>query len=199
MIYTAGIYKHNGELIEKVEKLYLKKGFKIADVTYGEGVFWKNIDLKKYKFFKSDIQTCPEASYDFRDLPYASESMDVVVLDPPYAHNPGKTFMINHTYKNIETTTGMYHKDIIKMYEDGMVEAKRILKKNGRLWVKCKDEIETSKQRWSHIEIYNIAIKLELYPKDLFIFVQNSKPYVQKKEQQHARKNHSYLWIFENN
>jgi hypothetical protein len=104
--------------------------------------------------------------------------------------------IINANYKNSETTKGFYHKDIINLYHDGMLEAKRILKNpNGLLWVKCKDEIESSYQRWSHIEIYKIALELGFYGKDFFVLTQNIKPVIQHK-QQHSRKNQSYLWIF---
>lgn len=186
---------NNDDLIKEVSKLYLFDKAKIADVTYGKGVFWKKVDLKQYDFHPSDLITVPTALYDFTKLPYKSKTFDVVVFDPPYAHNPGK-MMVNDNYKNSETTKGFYHKDIIDLYKKGMVEANRILKENGTLWVKCQDEIESSLQRWSHIEIFNIALnELNLIPKDLFVLTQNKKPFVQH-TQKHARKNHSYLWIF---
>lgn len=58
------------------------------------------------------------------------------------------------------------------------------------------DEIESSIQRWSHIELYEIALRLKFYAKDLFVLTQKSRPCIQHKKQQHARKNHSYLWVF---
>ena len=78
-----------------------------------------------------------------------------------------------------------------------MLESERILKEQGFLFVKCQDEIESGYQRWSHIEIYNIAMLLGFYGKDLFILKSFSNPGIQNKNQQHARKNHSYLWIFQ--
>lgn len=62
---------------------------------------------------------------------------------------------------------------------------------------KCQDEVCGGKQQWSHIEIQDIAEKeLFLYAKDLFILVNTSRP-KPLYQQKHARKNHSYLWIFE--
>jgi hypothetical protein len=64
--------------------------------------------------------------------------------------------------------------------------------------VKCKDEIESGKQCWSHIEILEEATKLGLYGKDLFILVPTSRTSSGRwKRQLHARKVHSYLWVFE--
>lgn len=193
LIYTS--YTCNNDvLFEKVSQLYFREGMMIADVTYGKGVFWRKIDLKKYTFFPSDILTC-ERKYDFRKLPYSRDSFDIVVFDPPYCHNPGQ-MIINANYKNVETTRGLYHKDIIQLYREGMRESQRVLKKDGLLLVKCKDEIESSRQQMSHIEIHDIATKeLGMTVQDLFVLTQKTNPIVQFK-QKHSRKNHSYLWIF---
>jgi hypothetical protein len=91
----------------------------------------------------------------------------------------------------------MYHDDILDLYTSGMSEAWRVLKWGGYLWVKCKDELESSTQRWSHIELFLIAVELGFYAKDLFILTQTQNPIIQHKAQQHSRKNHSYLWVFE--
>ena len=191
----TSITGNNDDLISCVAKLYLKKRVIVADVTYGRGVFWKKINLKSINFYPSDLLTCKN-KYDFRNLPYPNNKMNIVVFDPPYCHNPGK-MIVDPNYRNAETTKGMYHADIIKFYYDGMKEAKRVLKNpGGMLWVKCKDEIESGYQRWSHIEIYNIAKDLGFYAKDLFVLTQKITPIVQFKKQQHSRKNHSYLWIF---
>jgi hypothetical protein len=85
----------------------------------------------------------------------------------------------------------------MKLYQDGMYEAKRILKNDGFLWIKCQDQIESSKQCWSHIEIYQMAVEMGFYAKDMFVLHQDGKPHIQHK-QQHARRNHSYLWVFQN-
>jgi len=192
----VGIYTchsgSNADLLEVVSKLYLKEGCTVADVTYGKGAFWKNMDMGRYNFLPTDIKS----GVDFRSLPYSNGSIDVTVLDPPYAHNPG-TMFVDATYNNAATTKGMYHKDIINLYAKGMSESHRILKKGGFLFVKCQDEIESSKQKWSHIEIFAIALEIGFYAKDLFVLHQNGKPTIQHKQQKHARKNHSYLWVFQ--
>lgn len=208
-IYTC-LQGKNDSLIASVCELYIKQGDKIADVTWGKGAFWKKVDVTDYEFYASDLRKddrvtqIDHAKYpqnmlfetDFKSLPYENSFFDVVVLDPPYVHNPGKMF-VDTTYNNAETTKGFYHKDIMKLYQDGMIEAKRVLKKDGFLWVKCQDQIESSKQCWSHIEIQQMAVDMGFYTKDLFVLHQDGKPHIQHK-QQHARRNHSYLWIFQN-
>lgn len=188
----SSISGRNADLIAQVVRFYAFPHAFIADVTWGKGAFWKSVDLSQYNFSKSDIAL---NGIDFRNLPYNDTSFDIVVLDPPYAHHPG-TFMNDATYNNNATTKGMSHTDIQDLYRDGMQEAKRVLKDGGLLWVKCQDEIESGRQCYSHIEIYNTATILGFYAKDLFILKQNSPPLVQNKQQKHSRKNHSYLWIF---
>ena len=190
-IVYSSVYGKNADLIAQVVKLYAFPSASIADVTWGKGAFWKAVDLSRYNFHPSDIKD----GIDFRDLPYENNSLDVVVLDPPYAHNPG-TFMTDDTYNNNATTKGMNHDAIQQLYRDGMQEAYRVLKDGGLLWVKCQDEIESGKQRYSHIEIFNTGSQLGFYAKDLFILKQDTSSPVQQKKQQHAKKNHSYLWIF---
>jgi len=195
MIYSS-VCGNNDLLINQVVEFYVRAGSKIADVTYGKGVFWRKVNLKDYIFHPSDILTCPKTPYDFRALPYKDEAYDVVVFDPPYVHNPGQ-LIVDANYKNRDTTRGMYHDDILDLYASGMREAWRVLKQGGQLWVKCKDELESSTQRWSHIELFLIALELGFYAKDLFVLTQTHNPIVQFKTQQHSRKNHSYLWVFE--
>lgn len=197
-IYTT-ITGNNADLIKDVGELYFKDGFIICDPTFGKGVFWRKIDLTRFEFFPSDLLTCPDHQYDFRHLPYAEDSFNVLVFDPPYCHNPG-CLIVDANYKNAATTKGFYHRDIIQLYREGMIEAARVLQPGGLLLVKCKDEIESSKQRRSHIELYSLALdELRFTDEALFILKQKNNPIVQHKRQLHPRKNCSYLWVFRKN
>ncbi len=188
---------NNTDLIKEVSDLYIKDGEKVIDITWGKGVFWKKVDLSRLDFYATDLITnAPNGNHNLNNLPYLSDTFDHVILDPPYAHTPGNMH-VNKNYKNKETTKGMYHTDIMsQLYVRGMMEARRLLKHKGYLWVKCQDEIESGKQKWSHIEIYNIATQSGFYGKDMFVLTRNGSPTTQHK-QLHARKNHSYLWIFQ--
>ena len=77
----------NETVFPQVLSLYVPDSSVIADVTYGEGVFWRNIPENQYKVLGTDIQD----GVDCRELPYADGEIDCVVLDPPYMHSPGGT------------------------------------------------------------------------------------------------------------
>jgi ubiquinone/menaquinone biosynthesis C-methylase UbiE len=77
-----------------------------------------------------------------------------------------------------------------------MTEAYRVLKPGGLLWVKCQDEIESGRQRWTHMELQARAVALGFVDRDMALLIQKAAP-LQFKRQLHLRKNHSYLLILE--
>jgi hypothetical protein len=188
---------NNDLLLAQAAKLYLRPGNRIADVTYGKGVFWRQIDLAQYDFHPSDLLTVPEHPHDFRRLPYRSADFDVHVFDPPYIHHPRAGRYMEADYRNHQTTKGFSHDDIIQLFRDGMIEGHRILKPGGLMLVKCKDEIESGKQKITHIEIHDIAVnELRMEVQDTFVPTQKQPVMYGGQPQQHAWKNHSYLWVF---
>ena len=67
-------------MFPEILALHVADGATIADVTYGKGVFWQNVDADRYQLLATDLQT----GVDCRELPYDDASLDCVVLDPPY-------------------------------------------------------------------------------------------------------------------
>jgi hypothetical protein len=191
---------NSSDLISQVASFYLSKGMKVADVTYGKGVFWGKVDLSDYDFYPSDLLTGSSRGrikkYDLGNLPYKNRSFDCIVLDPPYMHNPGRP-IVEANYRNRESSRGMYHVDILdKFYRRGLSEASRVVKLGGFVWVKCSDEIESGCQCRGHIEVFDIATR-EFDLVDLDMFILTSSRTVQVKAQQHGRKNYSFLWVFQ--
>lgn len=188
----------NAKLIEQVAKLYFPPKAKVADVTYGNGAFWEWEVSRDFSLTASDLysKSASLPCYDCRSLPYAREQFDVVVFDPPYMHG-GKTAKasIGKCYGNAPTAL-KDHKAIACLYYEGMKEAYRILKPGGILLVKCQDEIESGKQKRTHIEVFQFAYCLQFKDLDLFVLMQNGTPCIRQREQKHARKNHSFLWVF---
>jgi hypothetical protein len=70
----------NADVFERIVQLHVPRGARVADVTFGQGVFWRNIPPKNYKLVPSDIQS----GVDCRSLPYPDGSFNCAVLDPPY-------------------------------------------------------------------------------------------------------------------
>jgi tRNA G10 N-methylase Trm11 len=196
----------NSELFPKILKLHVPKSSVIADVTYGKGIFWKNVPQGEYHLYPSDIQT----GVDCRTLAYKDETVDCVVLDPPYMEGlfrrktshmagDGNYQAFRDTYSNGEAQNGgaKYHGAVLDLYFKAGKEAYRILKKEGILIVKCQDEVSANRQELTHIQIINHYANMGFYCKDLFVIVRTNKPAISRLiKQVHARKNHSYFLIF---
>jgi hypothetical protein len=191
----------NDGLFAKILSLYLADGSRVADITYGKGVFWRKVPDNKYTLIKSDLKD----GVDSRKLPYDNSSLDCVVFDPPYMHTPGGSAHKNHQnyeqyYKNNihpEGITQKYHEAVLELYFVTGEEVHRVLKNQGILIIKCMDEVCANRQRLTHVEIINDYEKKGFIIEDLFVLVRENKPGVSRIiKQVHARKNHSYFLIF---
>lgn len=196
----------NAEIFPKILDLHVEHGASIADVTYGKGIFWKNVNPKKYRLTPSDIQT----GVDCRKLPYRNESFDCVVLDPPYMEGlfrrsknhlagNGTYKAFRQTYSNGEASNGAvkYHAAVLDLYFKAGQEAFRVLKQEGILIVKCQDEVSANRQELTHIQIVQHYESIGFYCKDLFVVIRTNRPAISRLlKQNHARKNHSYFLVF---
>lgn len=189
----------NDDAFPGILSLYVPRGSRVADVTYGKGVFWRNVPEGEYDLLPTDLST----GTDCRNLPYDDASIECVVFDPPYMHTPGGTAHANHQnyetyYRNNEAgSTSKYHEAVLDLYFVAAREAWRVLKPNGVYIVKCQDEVCANRQRLTHVEIINELEKLGFVTEDLFVIVRNGRPGVSRLlRQAHARKNHSYFLVF---
>jgi len=196
----------NAVVFPKILELHVPKGSLIADVTYGTGVFWRNVSEGDYRLLPTDIAM----GVDCRSLPYDNDSIDCVVLDPPYMEGlfrkdamhlarSGTHTAFREKYSNgAPTESGpKWHEAVLDLYFRASLEAYRVLRKRGVLIVKCQDEVSANRQRLTHVEIINFLEANGFYAKDLFVVVRENKPSVSRiKIQVHARKNHSFFLVF---
>jgi transcriptional regulator with XRE-family HTH domain len=118
LIFSAQI-GNNDEQFPQILNLYVASGSTIADITYGRGVFWRQIPKDRYKLKATDLLH----GVDCRALPYADGSLDCVVFDPPYMHTPGGTAHRGHQnyegyYRNNATSNGsdkIYHEAVLDL------------------------------------------------------------------------------------
>jgi len=192
----------NADVFPNILQLHVPDGATIADVTYGKGVFWRNVNRLRYKLLATDIQS----GVDCRHLPYKDATIDAVVIDPPYmegsarntAYQTGQqAFSEYYGLQAIQQTGDRYSGAILQLYKDACKEADRVLRSSGVLILKCQDEVCANKQRLTHVDIINHMTDLGWFCKDLFVVVRSNRPVVSRmKKQVHARKNHSYFLVF---
>ena len=189
------------EIIKWILGLYVPSGKIDLDPTYSIGNFYKNtgVEPPPYKF--DIIPQTDEVQYgDSRSLPLQSASLQCIMFDPPFLATTGKS-LEKQQGNVINKRFGVYpnEKELHQFYIDSMKEAHRILKDHGILIFKCQDKVSSAKQYMSHVFIANEAIKIGFYPKDLFVLLAKNRIIAdwQLKNQKHARKFHSYFWVFE--
>lgn len=205
----------NADVFPQILDLHVPDGSKVADVTFGGGVFWSKVDMSRYELLATDISM----GVDCRALPYEDGSLDALVLDPPYMegllrdtvdHKAGKGShaAFRNYYSNGNEHSNQWerpdgkpapkwHAAVRELYYYASLEAWRVLKDEGVFIVKCQDEVSANKQWLTHVEIINDCTEMGFYAKDLFVTMRVNKAGMSRvKKQVHARKNHSYFLVF---
>lgn len=189
----SAVVGDNADLISDVSRLWVSADDVIVDVTYGRGAFWrKACRAPDYCF---DLQT----GQDLRAVPLEDNSVDVVVLDPPYRPSHGsKNFGGNglaQAYKlgeiHIDTI-----EDVLDLYRKGIKEASRICRLGGRILVKCQDLSYGHRLHLVSLDVLNIMVNNGFELADHFVLVNKSQlvsPVWTRQER--ARRNHSVLWV----
>lgn len=198
----------NADIFPDILKLHVPTGSTVADVTYGKGVFWRDVNGDDYHVIASDIAT----KVDCRCLPYDDGTIDCVVLDPPYMEGfyrdqedslaGGGNYQAFRNYYSdggkAPSGSAKYHAAVLDMYLAAGKEASRVLCQRGVAIIKCQDEVSANQQWLTHVEIINAYSSNGFYTRDLFVVVRSNRPAVSRiVKQRHARKNHSYFLVFE--
>lgn len=199
-IPVRSVYNTNYEAIKNIMALYDIKQFDL-DCTYSKGLFWKNLPQPK---IKSDLIPVYDdvIEADSEHLPFDDNSMRSIMYDPPFVIS-GKMYKENKEgssviakrfegYTTYEKLTTNYFNSLLELY--------RICEKDGLVIMKCQDTVSGGKNHFTHAMVMSMAMKIGFYPKDLFILL--AKMRINSfggrwNKQEHARKYHSYFWVFE--
>jgi len=183
------------EILQNIIKLYCVDGFDL-DPTYSTGVFYKNgVPRPKYVSDLSprsdDVMPC-----DCRELVFPDGFLRSICFDPPFvggSRKDGKPGVIKERFSYFPTIPKLW-----EFYRESIVEFHRVLSVEGILVFKCQDSVESGKQYITHVEVMNMATNSGFYPLDLFVLVTSNRIISPNQvNQQHARKYHSYFWVFQ--
>lgn len=195
------ICSSNDEGFGRIVRLYARPGDKIADPTYGNGVFWKQVDRSQYSVLATDLKV---DGVDMRSLPYEDGSLDMVVNDPPYRYTPEKNTKHEDTpghgkvdgLYNLQAAKLTNTQAVLDLYYQSMQEAKRVLKDGGFLVIKCQDTVQDGKNIWVHDLLMKKAEELDYACRDLLVVITKSPTKTRWDKQRHLRKAHSYFIVF---
>jgi len=200
---VKSVYGSNHEAISNIMHLYSIKQFDL-DCTYSNGTFWKDLPNPTHK---TDIY--PHYDYvigaNSEDLPFEDKSMKSIMYDPPfvivgagvgYKNNREGSSIIAKRFEGYGT-----YEDLKSNYYNTLKELYRICDNGGFVVMKCQDTVSGGKQHFSHVIVMNMAYSIGFYPKDIFILTSNIRVNAfngtKWSKQHHARKYHSYFWVFQ--
>lgn len=188
------VYQGDKEILQSITTLFLKENNFHLDPTYSSGKFYKGLSLPT---IKSDLypKSKDVVRMDCTKTSFESSSIKSICFDPPFlaGYTKGKTSgIIGNRFEGFR-----YMKDVWEFYKNSLNEFYRILEPAGILAFKCQDTISSGKQFFTHCFIKEVAEKLGFETLDLFINVAKSRLIGYNcHAQKHARKFHSYWWVF---
>lgn len=165
-----------------------------ADFTFGSGCFYRKLDRPRFCFdLEPKKRTNGVVSADVRHLPLKDGCLRSVVFDPPFMARTGPGAMLKSRFGELVGTI----KDLWNFYFLAMREIHRVLVPRGWLIFKCQDGVLSGVNNFTHVVVCNQAVSLGFVPKDLFILLaKNRMNHPKHTRQLHARKFHSYFWVF---
>lgn len=190
------------ELFKAIIQLHCPSRIEL-DPMYGKGHFYLEIPQPIYRY---DIQPQTSDSFfmDAQDLNlFAQNSIKSMILDPPFCfggkngpHGGQGKERVGKNTTEIRFGFLWNFEALEKLYKNILKEAYRVLQPKGILIFKCQDYTD-SKTTMTHCWVWNWAVELGFYPKDLAILVRTNRWYVKGRKQRHLRKAHTYFWVFE--
>ena len=190
-----------GEILRNILKLHAPEGKIDCDPTFSTGAFYNRTGAARPTLcFDIYPQEDGVEKADARNLPLPDYNLSCMILDPPFLATKGKSLTAGEGNR-INRRFGVYpdEKSLHQCYTDMLREAYRVLKPDGILIFKCQDKVSSGKQYMTHVFVMDTAVETGFYPKDLFVLVAKNRLVAdwQTRNQKHARKYHSYFWVFQ--
>lgn len=199
-VLAAETWPTNGHLIADVARLYLRPDDLVLDPTWGRGKWWTR--YQPARLIRHDLHTLD--GVDFRNLPEANGSFDVVAFDPPYVAMGGRTtsglgqMMDAYGMRDAPATPQQLWKVIV----DGLDEINRVLKPRGLLLMKCQDYVWSGRLQPVTYWAIDMQAFYDCELVDRFEHVTKPRPQPTTnrdgtpRRQVHARRNLSTLLVF---
>jgi hypothetical protein len=192
-------FGEDSELLKLMLEFYPRKRPElILDATINKGRFWTG---SEYPVIGMDINPRykPSVVGDNMLMPFKSDSLDIVVYDPPHIPNQGKD-----NQKDFQDRFGLVLKspkengyNFNHLYGPFTLEAYRVLKPEGILFCKITDYIHHHRYQWAHIEVITSAREAGFKACDCIIKVRKGPITDPRwKKAHHCRKHHCYWLIF---
>lgn len=171
-----------------------------ADVTYGNGVFYRGSIPEPAVKFDIDPQCEGVVAASSSALPVADASLGSVVFDPPFLTYVRSGRDGNGSMIMAGRFAGYWRYDeLVEHYRDTLGEAARVLSDGGTLVFKCQDIVHNHQLHPTSAYVIQWAHTMGLRLVDTYVLGASHRlPAPNRKgSQRHARIHHSYFLVFE--
>lgn len=136
----------NAHLISDVHRLgFLDDDWLTLDATYNQGNFWAQFRPLRLVTLELDERYSVDVRADFTRLPFADDTFDAVVYDPPYKLNGTPDESVDTRY-GVHVPTRW--QDRMTLCQTGGVECARVVRPGGYLLFKCQNQVCSGQVRW---------------------------------------------------
>jgi hypothetical protein len=160
---------------------------------------WIGINKSEVVFCDLDPSMSPDICCDFTRLPFADGSISLLIFDPP--HLPvaaGTEKSLRHFVDNYGLSSSLRADNIAGYFRPFLEQARRVLMKDGLIFVKLCDFVHNHRYQWSLVDLICAVRQTEgLTACDLIVKKDPSAGNLASgkwKESHHARRSHCY-WI----
>lgn len=164
-----------------------------VDCTYSKGVMWRQLPEPMFKFdINPQAQDVTKASAD--QLPLPDNTIQSIMFDPPFKSSKSNVKgIVEQRFTAFESVDDLY-----LFYWYSLREFWRVLLPGGIVVIKCQDGVSGGHNHFAHYAVEWLARDVGFTEIDLFVL--GSKSMLMSpnmRNQQHARKNHSFFLVFQ--
>lgn len=189
-VLSAHRWPTNAHLIDDAAYLGYLPGT-VLDVTYGEGVFWRQWQPEQMIASDLDSLKARDLVADFRHLPFGDGSFDTVVYDPPYK--------LNGTPSAPDARYGVHlptrWQDRMELLRQGLTEVLRVARRYAL--VKVADQVCSGHKVWQTFEVHGWAVAQGATLVDRFDLLRDPRSQPGERRQVHTHGNYSTLLVYE--
>ena len=189
----------DAELLERMLDFYPRREPElILDATVNGGRFWRGSG-RPVLGMDIDAKHRPAVMGDNTVMPFADESFDVVVYDPPHIPNQGldRTKDFNRRFGLVLRSEKDHGYNFSHTFPPFTQEAHRVLKPEGLLLCKITDYVHNHRYQWAHVDLIQAAAEIGFCACDCIVKVRKG-PIVDPKwkNAHHSRRQHCFWLVF---
>lgn len=169
---SSVMLERDPEVLTTMLRFYAKSGAEVLDVTANKRRMWNGvIHNSRVTYADIDAEMKPDIIADFRNLPCAPNSYDVVIFDPPHLPVAASSLKSDKEFGRRYGLSYSPKGDNIKEYFPPFLrEAERVLRPEGLIFAKLKDFVHNHAYQWMLTDfITAVRAQAGLTPCDLIV------------------------------